>query len=237
MPWHCAATVRSVTHVSAVTIMSRNHAPGGKLKFWVSRDFLIDFLLLSLDPPHVIDVKEQRLSGFFVSLLVGLSVTMGPILRTVPMAVLFGVFLYLGFCSMMGVQFFERLSLLFMPVKYHPTVPFVRRVPTYKMHLFTIIQILALILLWTVKSSRFSLAFPFFLILMVPIQKKMTQFYTTAEMQAVSTHTFEGGPLVEEEQVSSRGLLVWLDDKIKIKPRKSKKAELFKMAAKNGFWS
>lgn len=23
MPWHCAATVRSVTHVSAVTIMSR----------------------------------------------------------------------------------------------------------------------------------------------------------------------------------------------------------------------
>jgi MFS superfamily sulfate permease-like transporter len=55
-----------------------------------------------------VDVKEQRLSGFFVSLLVGLSVTMGPILRTVPMAVLFGVFLYLGFCSMMGVQFFER---------------------------------------------------------------------------------------------------------------------------------
>jgi xanthine/uracil permease len=55
-----------------------------------------------------VDVKEQRLSGFFVALLVGLSVAMGPVLRTVPMAVLFGVFLYLGFCSMMGVQFFER---------------------------------------------------------------------------------------------------------------------------------
>jgi HCO3- transporter family len=72
-----------------------------------------------------------------------------------------------------------------MPVKYHPSVPFVRRVPTYKMHLFTVVQILALILLWAVKSSKFSLAFPFFLILMVPIQKKLAKFYTGPEMQAV----------------------------------------------------
>lgn len=36
-PWMCAATVRSVTHVSAVTAMSRTHAPGEK--------------------PHIIQVK------------------------------------------------------------------------------------------------------------------------------------------------------------------------------------
>lgn len=88
MPWHCAATVRSVTHVSAVTIMSRTHAPG--------------------DKPHITDVKEQRVSGFCVSVLVGLSVTASPLLRLIPMSVLFGVFLYMGVASMSGVQFFER---------------------------------------------------------------------------------------------------------------------------------
>nr|CAD7598931.1 unnamed protein product [Timema genevievae] len=27
-PWMCAATVRSIAHVSAITVMSRTHAPG-----------------------------------------------------------------------------------------------------------------------------------------------------------------------------------------------------------------
>lgn len=36
-PYICAATVRSVTHVSALTVMSRTHAPG--------------------DKPHIIEVK------------------------------------------------------------------------------------------------------------------------------------------------------------------------------------
>ncbi|KFB52870.1 AGAP006115-PB-like protein [Anopheles sinensis] len=165
MPWHCAATVRSVTHVSAVTIMSRNHAPG--------------------EAPHIADVKEQRISGFFVSLMVGLSVTMAPILRLIPMSVLFGVFLYMGIASMSGVQFFERLRLYLMPVKHHPQVPFVRRVPTWKMHLFTFVQILALAMLWAVKSSPFSLAFPFFLIMMVPIRKQMEKFFTPLELRAL----------------------------------------------------
>uniref|UniRef100_A0A182Y336 Anion exchange protein n=1 Tax=Anopheles stephensi TaxID=30069 RepID=A0A182Y336_ANOST len=165
MPWHCAATVRSVTHVSAVTIMSRTHAPG--------------------DAPHITDVKEQRISGFFVSLMVGLSVTMAPILRLIPMSVLFGVFLYMGIASMSGVQFFERLRLYLMPVKHHPQVPFVRRVPTWKMHLFTFVQILALAMLWAVKSSPFSLAFPFFLIMMVPIRKQLESVFSPLELRAL----------------------------------------------------
>lgn len=60
------------------------------------------------DKPHITDVKEQRLSGLCVSILVGLSVTAAPLLRMIPMAVLFGVFFYMGVASMTGVQFFER---------------------------------------------------------------------------------------------------------------------------------
>lgn len=60
------------------------------------------------DKPHITDVKEQRVSGLCVSILVGLSVTAAPLLRKIPMSVLFGVFLYMGVSSMTGVQFFER---------------------------------------------------------------------------------------------------------------------------------
>ncbi|KAH8270096.1 hypothetical protein KR018_003994 [Drosophila ironensis] len=165
MPWHCAATVRSVTHVSSVTIMSRTHAPG--------------------ESPRIVDVKEQRLSGFFVCLMIGLSVLMAPLLRLIPMAVLFGVFLYMGVASMSGVQFFERVRLYFMPVKHYPPTPYVKRLRPWKLHLFTTIQVLCLVLLWTVKSSKFSLAFPFFLIMMVPIRLQLNALYKPEEMQAL----------------------------------------------------
>lgn len=72
-------------------------------------------------------VTEQRLSAFLVSTLVGLSVLMAPLLRLVPMSVLFGIFLYMGISSIAGIQFFERLKLFFMPVKHHSS-SYVRRV-------------------------------------------------------------------------------------------------------------
>ncbi|KRF84378.1 anion exchange protein 3 isoform X5 [Drosophila novamexicana] len=165
MPWHCAATVRSVTHVSSVTVMSRTHAPG--------------------ESPRIIDVKEQRLSGFFVCVMIGLSVLMSPLLRLIPMAVLFGVFLYMGVASMSGVQLFERIRLYFMPVKHYPPTNYVKRVRPWKLHLFTTIQVLCLAVLWAVKSSKFSLAFPFFLILMVPIRQQMASLYKPEELQAL----------------------------------------------------
>lgn len=49
--------------------------------------------------------------------MVGLSVTMAPILRLIPMSVLFGVFLYMGIASMSGVQFFDRFVPLRLTIK------------------------------------------------------------------------------------------------------------------------
>ena len=53
---------------------------------------------------------------------------MGAVLRQVPLAILFGVFLYMGIVSMTGVQLFERVELLFMPMKHHPQKSYVRHV-------------------------------------------------------------------------------------------------------------
>ncbi|XP_076171151.1 anion exchange protein Ae2 isoform X4 [Ptiloglossa arizonensis] len=166
-PWCCAASVRSLTHVSAVTVMSRTHAPG--------------------DKPHIVEVKEQRVSALLVAVLIGVSVLMAPLLRRVPMSVLLGVFLYMGISSTNGVQMFDRVKLFFMPVKHHGTANYVRRVQTYKMHIFTLIQILCLAILWTVKSTRAALALPFFLILMIPLRAQMRHFFTVAELRALDS--------------------------------------------------
>merc|ERR1719479_735467 len=109
-PWICAATVRGVAHVSALTVMSTTHAPG--------------------EAPHIVEVKDQRVSAFMVNLLLGLSVLLSPALKQVPFAVLFGVFLYMGVSSINGIQFFDRLTLLLVPVKHHPPVGYVRRIKT-----------------------------------------------------------------------------------------------------------
>merc|ERR1712088_469224 len=83
-----------------------------------------------------------------ISLLLGVSVVLAPVLSLVPFAVLYGVFLYMGASGIGGIQMFDRLFLLLVPVKHHPSVGYARRVKTWKMHLFTIIQFSGLGLLW-----------------------------------------------------------------------------------------
>ena len=107
-PWICAATVRAVSHTAALTVMSTTHKPG--------------------ESPKIVGVKDQRLTAFTVSLLLGLSVLLSPILKLVPFAVLFGVFLYMGQSGMNGVQFFDRLWLVLKPVKHHPEVSYTKQV-------------------------------------------------------------------------------------------------------------
>ncbi len=53
---------------------------------------------------------------------------MSPVLRQVPIAVLFGVFFAMGVHSLHGIQFWDRILLIFTPVKHHPDVGYVRRV-------------------------------------------------------------------------------------------------------------
>lgn len=55
-----------------------------------------------------------------ISACAGLSIVMGNMLRQIPLAVLFGIFLYMGVTSLTGIQLYERLLLIFMPSKHHP---------------------------------------------------------------------------------------------------------------------
>ncbi|NWU20172.1 B3AT protein, partial [Dyaphorophyia castanea] len=151
MPWLSATTVRTITHANALTVMSKASAPGEK--------------------SQILEVKEQRISGLLVAVLIGVSILMEPILRFIPLAVLFGIFLYMGVTSLFGIQLFDRILLLLKPPKYHPDEPYVTRVKTWRMHLFTFTQIIFLVVLWVVKSTPASLALPFVLILTVPLRR------------------------------------------------------------------
>uniref|UniRef100_A0A673YUR6 Anion exchange protein n=1 Tax=Salmo trutta TaxID=8032 RepID=A0A673YUR6_SALTR len=167
LPWMAAATVRSVTHANALTVMSKAVAPG--------------------DKPRIQEVKEQRVTGLLVAILVGLSIVIGDLLRQIPIAVLFGIFLYMGVMSLNGIQFTERLMLLLMPPKYHPDHTYVRKVKTLRMHLYTVIQLVCLAALWAVMSTVASLAFPFVLILTVPVKMfLLSRIFTAREMQLSS---------------------------------------------------
>nr|XP_061799791.1 anion exchange protein 3-like [Nerophis lumbriciformis] len=178
LPWLTAATVRSVTHVNALTVMSKATAPGEK--------------------PMIQEVKEQRLTGLFVAVLVGMSIVMTDVLRLIPLAVLFGIFLYMGVTSLTGIQLYERITLMVTPAKHHPDHIYVTKVKTWRMNMFTLIQLGCIVALWVVKSTAASLAFPFVLIMTVPLRRViLSRIFEERELQALDCD--EDSPNFDED--------------------------------------
>lgn len=103
-----AATVLSINHVNSLKLESECSAPGEK--------------------PQFLGVREQRVTHIMIFLTIGGSVLLTPLLGHIPMPVLFGVFLYMGVASLKGLQFFDRILIMFMPAKYQPDYMFLRQV-------------------------------------------------------------------------------------------------------------
>ena len=82
LPWFVAATVRSINHVNSLRMESETSAPG--------------------EAPKFLGIREQRVTGTVIFLMIGLSVFLTPVLAYVPMPVLYGVFLYMGVSSLNG---------------------------------------------------------------------------------------------------------------------------------------
>ncbi|KAL7836554.1 hypothetical protein AOLI_G00278380 [Acnodon oligacanthus] len=189
LPWYVAATVISIAHIDSLKMETETSAPGEQPKF--------------------LGVREQRVTGVCVFLLTGLSVFMSPILKFIPMPVLYGVFLYMGVASLNGVQFMDRLQLLLMPAKHQPDLIYLRHVPLRKVHLFTFIQMLCLALLWILKSTVAAIIFPVMILALVAVRKAM-------------------------DYVFSQHDLSFLDDVIPEKDKKKKEDEKKKKKKKRG---
>uniref|UniRef100_A0A8C1VWT9 Anion exchange protein n=1 Tax=Cyprinus carpio TaxID=7962 RepID=A0A8C1VWT9_CYPCA len=151
LPWFVAATVLSISHVNSLKLESECSAPGEQPKF--------------------LGIREQRFTGLMIFVLMGSSVFMTSVLKNIPMPVLYGVFLYMGASSLRGIQFFDRLRLFGMPAKHQPDFIYLRHVPLRKVHLFTIVQLTCLVLLWVIKTSRAAIVFPMMVLALVFIRK------------------------------------------------------------------
>uniref|UniRef100_A0A7N6A471 Anion exchange protein n=1 Tax=Anabas testudineus TaxID=64144 RepID=A0A7N6A471_ANATE len=162
LPWYVAATVISIAHIDSLKMETETSAPGEQPKF--------------------LGVREQRVTGIFVFLLTGLSVFMAPILKFIPMPVLYGVFLYMGVASLNGVQFMDRLQLLLMPAKHQPDLIYLRHVPQRRIHLFTFIQALCLALLWILKSTVAAIIFPVMILALVAVRKAMDYVFSQHDL-------------------------------------------------------
>ncbi|XP_077369760.1 sodium-driven chloride bicarbonate exchanger-like [Festucalex cinctus] len=162
LPWFVAATVLSISHVNSLKLESECSAPGEQPKF--------------------LGIREQRFTGLMIFTLMGCSVFMTSVLKFIPMPVLYGVFLYMGASSLRGIQFFDRLKLFGMPAKHQPDFIYLRHVPLRKVHLFTIIQLSCLVLLWVIKTSRAAIVFPMMVLALVFIRKLLDFIFTKREL-------------------------------------------------------
>ncbi|XP_046386764.1 sodium bicarbonate cotransporter 3 isoform X7 [Ischnura elegans] len=186
LPWFVAATVLSINHVNSLKLESECAAPGEK--------------------PQFLGVREQRVTHILIFLMIGLSVFLTPMLRHIPMPVLFGVFLYMGAASLKGLQFFDRILIMLMPVKYQPDYMFLRQVPLMRVHMFTLIQLACLIVLWVIKSfSSTSIFFPLMLVVMIGIRKLLDFFFTQRELKILDDVMPEMSKRKAAEEDEERG--------------------------------
>ncbi|XP_029929226.1 sodium-driven chloride bicarbonate exchanger-like isoform X4 [Myripristis murdjan] len=162
LPWFVAATVLSISHVNSLKLESECSAPGEQPKF--------------------LGIREQRFTGLMIFTLMGCSVFMTSMLKFIPMPVLYGVFLYMGASSLRGIQFFDRLKLFGMPAKHQPDFIYLRHVPLRKVHLFTIVQLSCLVLLWVIKTSKAAIVFPMMVLALVFIRKLLDFIFSKREL-------------------------------------------------------
>ncbi|KAG9349223.1 hypothetical protein JZ751_027666 [Albula glossodonta] len=111
------------------------------------------------EQPKFLGIREQRFTGLMIFLLMGCSVFMTSVLK-----------------------FFDRLKLFGMPAKHQPDFIYLRHVPLRKVHLFTIVQLSCLVLLWVIKTSRAAIVFPMMVLALVFIRKLMDFFFTKREL-------------------------------------------------------
>jgi len=180
LPWLVAATVRSLNHVHSLATVEEVVRRGGERR------------------EEVVHVRENRLTGLSIHVLIGLSLLALPLLKMIPVSVLYGIFLYMGVVSIKGNQFFERLSLWPMDPSLYPATHYIRRVPLSAIHKFTVLQLGCLAVLWAVKewpSPVVQMFFPLFIALLVPVRMISSRAFATEHLTILDA---ESTPAEEE---------------------------------------
>lgn len=160
-PWMVAATVRSLAHVRALAVVEEVVTRGNRRE-------------------EIIHVLENRVTGVSIHILIAGTLLVLPLLEYIPMATLYGIFLFMGFASLRGIQFIERLGYWLMDSALYPINHYTRRVPTKTIHLFTLVQLICLIVLCVINVIPYGpiqILFPIFIALLVPVRAILGRFF------------------------------------------------------------
>ena len=147
-PWLVAATVRSISHVRALSTFDEKTG-------------------------EITGSIEQRVTGTVIHALIGACVLMPApraLLTQVPLPVLMGLFLYLGMSALPGNEMWERITGLFKDKSIAPKQPWTNKVPTKIVNFFTMVQVACLGAMFYVKSSSFGVLFPIIIAMLAPLR-------------------------------------------------------------------
>ncbi|XP_061163740.1 solute carrier family 4 member 11-like isoform X2 [Saccostrea echinata] len=124
----------------------------------------------------IVRVRETRLTAIFSHILIGLSLFILNFLAYIPTPVLYGLFLYVGVTALYGNQLFERIMLLITEQSAYPPNHYIRRVPQRKIHLFTVLQLLQLVVLCAFGFTPYpylKMFFPVLIFTLIPLRHKV----------------------------------------------------------------
>jgi hypothetical protein len=150
IPWLVAATVRSLSHVGALS----KYDSEGKIEGSI----------------------EQRVTGLSIHTLIGCCVLFAKprqLLTQVPLPVLMGLFMYLGTSALPGNEMWERILGIFKDKEVTPKEPWTDAVPTKVTNVFTMIQVACLGAMFWVKESRYGVLFPVIIAMLAPLRFAM----------------------------------------------------------------
>ncbi|XP_048760517.2 solute carrier family 4 member 11-like isoform X3 [Ostrea edulis] len=174
MPWVHAALPHSPLHVRALADLEDR-----------------------VDQGHVhqivVHVRETRLTGIISHVMIGLSMLMLPYpLAYIPRPVLDGLFIYVAITALYGNQLFDRILLFFTEQSAYPPNHYIRRVPQRKVHLFTTLQLIQLLVLCVFGFSPIpymKMVFPVLIMLLMPIRHKIIpHFFEPKYLKALDGH-------------------------------------------------
>jgi len=169
LPWICASTVHSLTHVKSLTDVKQDPATGRE---------------------EVTGVTETRWTPLVLNLLIGASILfLKDILGQIPMCVLSGIFFYLGLAAMRGNEFLERvgMTLITDPAKMPSSSPLTKSVALPTLKKFTIMQIACLAVMWWIKGSPAAMLFPILIAALGPVRMVAGKagWFTQEELNAL----------------------------------------------------
>jgi len=151
-PWLVAATVRSISHVRALSKFDKD----GKVKGTI----------------------EQRLTGISIHALIGSCVIFAKprsLLTQVPLPVLMGLFMYLGTSSLPGNEMFERIKGVFKDDSVASKKKW-SSIPKKVVNGFTALQVACLGAMFWVKSSSIGVLFPVVIAMLAPLRFGLEKF-------------------------------------------------------------